>query len=223
MAKILVIEDDRNTSKMVCEWLEFQRHVVESVFSGDEALHYLLTYQYDLIILDWELPGKNGVDVLKNYRASGGKTPVIFLTGKTEIDDKEVGLDTGADDYLTKPFELKELSARARALLRRSQSMISNLLVCGDLQLDRVVGTISKNGQELNLTPTEFSVLEYFMSHPNQLISSEALLNHVWKSDSDATGSAARTVITRLRKKIDDGAAESKIENVHGFGYRFRA
>ncbi|MBY0551996.1 MAG: response regulator transcription factor [Candidatus Obscuribacterales bacterium] len=221
MSKLLLVEDDPQSAKLVKDWLQHQGYQMEIASDGDEALHYLKSYVYDLVLLDWELPGMSGLEVLKEFRSAGKSTPVLFLTGMTSTAFKESGLDMGADDYLTKPVDLRELSARVRALLRRSQAQTSNELRRGDLTLDRVAGTISKNGTPLNLTPTEFALLEFFITHPNQVVSSDYLLDHVWKSDSAMTGAAVRTTVGRLRKKIDDESSPGKIENVHGFGYRF--
>lgn len=221
MSKLLLVEDDPQSAKLVKDWLQHQGYQMETAADGDEAVHYLKSYVYDLVVLDWELPGKSGLEVLKEFRSAGKSTPVLFLTGMTSTAFKESGLDTGADDYLTKPVDLRELSARVRALLRRSQLQTSNELRRGDLTLDRVAGTINKNDSPLSLTPTEFALLEFFMTHPNQVVSSDYLLDHVWKSDSAMTGAAVRTTVGRLRKKIDDESSPGKIENVHGFGYRF--
>lgn len=219
MAKVLLVEDDAQSSTLVKDWLQHQSYSVETAFDGLEALHFLKSYIYDLIILDWELPSMSGIDLLKEFRSTGSITPVLFLTGMSSSAAKECGLDTGADDYLTKPVDLRELSARVRALLRRSQGKATNELQRGDLVLDRASRIITKNGTPLNLTPTEFALLEFFMTHPNQVVSSDYLLDHVWKSDSAMTGAAVRTTVGRLRRKINDEC--EKIENVHGFGYRF--
>ncbi len=221
MAKILLVEDDLLSSKLVKDWLERQRYQIETAFDGEQAILFLKSYVYDLVILDWELPKQSGLEVLKQFRDRGSDTPVLFLTGLSATSNKESGLDTGADDYLCKPVDLKELSARVRALLRRSQSRPSNELRCGDLTLDRNAGTITKGDKPLSLTPIEFALLEFFMTHANQLLSNDYLLDHVWKSDTAFTGTAVRTSVVRLRRKIDDEGKPSKIENVHGFGYRF--
>ena len=136
MAKILLVEDDRDLAGMVLDWLKFEHHLVEVIHNGGDAQSMLKSYQYDIIILDWQLPQITGVELLRDYRMAGGQTPVLMLTGKGAIHDKEAGLDAGADDYLTKPFHMKELSARLRALLRRPGSVVGNTLTARDISLE---------------------------------------------------------------------------------------
>lgn len=221
MAKLLIVEDDVHTSHVLQDWLKHQNYQIETTADGLEARHFLSAYAYDLIILDWELPGCTGIEVLRSFRQKGGKTPVLFLTGQNSTDAKEQGLDTGADDYLAKPVDLRELSARVRALLRRSNTVVSNEVRHGNLVLDQAKRVISLDGQALTLSPTEFAVLEYFMLHPNQLISNEVLLDSVWKADAPGTNASVRALLLRLRKKIDQEGHPGKIESVYGMGYRF--
>jgi DNA-binding response OmpR family regulator len=220
MAKILLVEDDLILSDNISEWLKLEHHVVDLVANGSEALDRLRFYKFDLIILDWMLPGVAGVDVCKEFRAQGGTTPILMLTGKKSIPEKELGLDSGADDYLTKPFHFKELSARLRALLRRQPALSSNLLKYGALELNLQDHSVLKNGQVLSLLPKEFSLLEFLMRHPNQVFSAEALLDRVWNSSSDVSPESIRTYVARLRSKIDDQDSESMIQTLHGVGYR---
>jgi DNA-binding response OmpR family regulator len=218
MAKILVVEDDKTVAEQLRTLLTFEHHNVEAVHDGSDAASNLKAYHYDVIILDWELPGKSGVDVLKEFRARGGKTPILMLTGKGSTDEKEHGLDAGADDYLTKPFAMKEVAARVRALLRRPAPVAAdNILRTGDLSLDASRYQVEKNGCRVSMLPKEFALLEFLMRHPNSVFSSEALLNRVWPADSEATEEALRSTMKRLRKKVDpDGAL---IKTVHGVGY----
>ncbi len=220
MAKVLVVEDDLDLLAKVKEWLGFEQHSVEAVTDGQEASERLRLYQYDLVILDWELPGLTGVDVLRLYRDTGGTTPVLMLTGKGAVDDKMVGLDAGADDYLTKPFHLKELSARMRALLRRPPSFTGNILHARNITLDPCARKVTKSGQDIQLLPREFALLEFFMRHPNEIFSPEALLNRVWSSESDSTVGTVYTYIKTLRKKIAEPDGNSVIATVHGVGYK---
>lgn len=224
MAKILIVEDDLDLASMVVDWLKFEHYSVELVYSGTEGLDRLQSSEYDAIILDWELPGITGIEVCQQFRAEGGTTPMIMLTGKDLVSDKLTGLDAGADDYLTKPFNMKELSARLRAVLRRPAGLLDNVLKVGQLELEPTKYLVRKEGVELQLLPKEFSLLEFFMRHPNQVFSAEALIQRVWMSDSEATGDAIRTCLKRLRKKLDDND-ETKpiIQTVHGVGYRLRA
>ena len=221
MAKILLAEDDADMASMVEDWLNHEQHTVEVVVNGADALDRMRFYSYDLIILDWELPKMSGIDALKEYRGQGGLTPVLMLTGRGQVIHKTEGLDSGADDYLTKPFDGQELSARIRALLRRATKQPSNVLSAGSLSLDTATRAVLKNGKPLNLLPKEFVLLEFFMRHAGEVFSPEALLDRVWKSDSDSSLDAVRMCIKRLREKIDPPDGPSMITTVHRVGYRF--
>jgi len=220
MAKILLIEDDLVTASMVRDWLEGERYTVEEAHTGAEAIDFLKTYEYDLLIVDWTLPEGNGVEVMKAYRSNGGRSPILMLTGKRAIMEKEAGLDAGADDYLTKPFDMRELSARIRALLRRSPEVRGIVMHCGNIALDTINCSVTKDGKHLKLLPTEYSLLEFLMRNQGTVFSTASLLEHVWKAESDATDIAVRTYITRLRKKIDTDGAPSMITTVHALGYK---
>lgn len=220
MAKILIIEDDLTLLKNVKAWLELENHVIDVVNTGTEAKSHLKIYPYDLIILDLGLPDMSGIEVLETFRKSGGLTPVLILTGKDAIADKAHGLDAGADDYLTKPFHVKELSARIRALLRRQPSVPTNLLTYQDLSLDVQSHKVKRGDREVNLSPKEFSLLEFLMRHPEQVFSSETLVDRVWASFSDVSPESVRTYVTRLRSKIDKDSEVSLIQSIYGVGYK---
>lgn len=220
MAKILVAEDFAPMSSALEDWLTHEAHQVEIVGSGNEALALLRVYKYDIVILDWMLPGLTGIDVCKQYRSRGGTTPILMLTGKGTTDDKEQGLDTGADDYLVKPVDFKELSARIRALLRRASALTSNVLIAGPLKLDLTTHEVTRDGQPIHLSPTEQNLLEFFMRHPKQVFTAEALLERVWKSDALTSLDTIRSFIRMLRKKIDQGGRRSLISTIHGAGYK---
>lgn len=222
MAKILIIEDDNPLAENIAQWLSSDQHSVDIINDGGEAIEHLKYYNYDIIILDWELPSLAGVEVCSLYRSTGGSTPILMLTGKSELDDKELGLDSGADDYLTKPFKMRELSARIRALLRRSSGQTSNVLKAGAICMNLASRSVTINDNEIRLLPKEFALLEFFILHPNEVFSSEALVERVWKSTSDVSPDAVRTYITRLRAKIDLKGEKSLLENVHGVGYKLR-
>lgn len=179
--------------------------------------------EYDLIILDWQLPGMTGVELCKNYRNRGGESPVMMLTARSSIDDREQGLDSGADDYLCKPFALKELSARVRALLRRSSKASSNVLELRDICLDPSSLRVTKAGKSVHLEPKEFALLEFFLRHPDTVFSADALLTRVWESDTEASPEAIRTYIRGLRKKLSTKDEPSLITTVHGLGYKFNS
>ncbi len=222
--KILIVEDDLDISTNVGDWLSAERYDVSACADGKEALDRLKTQVYDLIILDVQLPGMDGIELCKRFRESRGNTPILMLTGKGTIEDRVTGLDAGADDYLAKPFSLKELTSRVRALLRRPAELKNNVLEVGCLKLDTMKYRITKNGREMQLMPRDFALLEFLMRSPDTVFSTDALLNRVWHDDSEASPDALRTSIKRLRKKLDDNdnEAESLIENIPRVGYRLR-
>jgi DNA-binding response OmpR family regulator len=224
MAKILLVDDDEALAAMVESWLESENHDIEVVHDGQTGLDRLRASQYDLVILDWELPFVSGVGVLKQFRDEQGMTPVIMLTGRKSIDDKEEGLDTGADDYLTKPFHVKELSARVRALLRGpGTSSVANVLKVGELELNVERHKFFKGGVEIQLLPKEFALIEFFMRHPGDVFNAEVLLQRVWHSDKDATIAGIRTCIRRLRSKLGEDDDNSVIETIARIGYRLKS
>ncbi len=220
MAKILLVEDDSELRESLKVWIEGDGFDLEACEDGESADELLKLSEFDVIVLDWELPGMSGMDLLRRYRQRGGQTPVIFLTGKDEIRDKETGLDGGADDYLTKPFAMKELSARLRSLLRRFKSIVEGTITFADLQLSPGPKLLTRKGEQLKLPPREFSLLEFLMRRKNETFTSHELLRHVWSTDSQATDQTVRTCIKRLRQVIDLPDQPSYVDNVHGHGYR---
>ena len=227
MAKILLVEDDQDLSMMVKAGLEGERHVVEVAYDGEEAMHLIKSEEYDVVVLDWQLPKLAGIEVLKNLRQMSKSVSVIMLTGKSGIDHKEEGIDTGADDYLTKPFDMRELHARLRALLRRpsgASAMAGNCLKAGDLELDPVKYRLTRGGKDIHLTPKDFALLEFFLRNPDHVFSVQTILSRVWSYESDASPEGLRAAIRRIRKAVDknDDPNESIIENVARVGYRLR-
>lgn len=225
MAKVLLVEDDRDLSTTVIDALRDERYVVESAENGTEGANLLKLEEFDIIILDWDLPGKSGVEILKEFRATGKTTPIIMLTGRTHINNKEEGMESGADDYLTKPFDMRELKARLRALLRRATGSAGNQICVGDLVLDPGKYKITKAGNDLHLAPKDFALLEFFMRNPDQVFSVPTIMSRVWSYDSDASSEGLRTAIRRIRKVIDTGEdpSDSMIENVARIGYRLKS
>jgi two-component system, OmpR family, manganese sensing response regulator len=217
MAKILLVEDDSNLSDMVEDWLAFERHTADVAADGNAALQFLHTYTYELIILDWELPGVMGIDICRRFRQDGGKTPILFLTGKSAVDDKEAGFEAGADDYLTKPFASRELMARVKALLRRPPELLGDKLRVGTLELDRQAHTLMQAQSTIQLSPREFTVLEFLMRHPNQFFTADALLDRVWPANAEVSIDSVRVCIKRIRSKLGDSCP---IESLAGHGYR---
>lgn len=220
MAKILLAEDDLALASTIKDWLEFEKNTVEAVKDGASALDNLLALEYDVAILDWNLPNMTGVEVCQQYRAKGGAIPIILLTGKNSVKEKEEGLDAGADDYLTKPFHPKELAARLRAMIRRSTGFVSEVMTVGPLTLDREKRVVLLHGKPVHLQPMEYTLLEFFMKNPNQVFSPETLLAKLWDASSDVSLDAIYTCIRRLRKKLDTPeSSDSIIRTVHGVGY----
>jgi DNA-binding response OmpR family regulator len=223
MAKILLVDDDVQLCDTLIDWFKHELHKVDCVHSGADGKDFLATYSYDVIILDWGLPDTTGVEICKEFRKSGGTTPIIMLTGKGNVEDKESGLDSGADDYLTKPFEIRELSARVRALVRRPGEVLQTVLKVGPLVLDPGLHQVTKNGVTLKLPPIEFALLEFLMRNENKVYKAKELLNHVWTAEQEAGPETVRTSVSRLRQQIDVPGQPSLIENMHGVGYRIRS
>lgn len=223
MAKILIVDDDTNMANLVHDFLKLNNYVVDVLHTGKEALERIKFYPYDLIILDWGLPDLSGLDILKEFRTAGGDAKIIMMTGRTKIDEKESGLDAGADDYLTKPVDLRELTARVRALLRRPTQVTAQEIKIKSLVLDPNALRVTKDGKDVTLAPREFALLEFFMRHPNEVFSADAILDRVWPTDSDASSTSLRTCIKKLRQKIDADDESSFITNISGVGYRFEA
>jgi DNA-binding response OmpR family regulator len=220
MPKLLLADDDDQLRQIVGDWLEHENYNVDLACDGDEAKEFLQSGAYDVLVLDWTMPGPSGIELCKWFRARGGATPVLMLTGKDEIENKETGFNAGVDDYLTKPFELRELAARLRALLRRGTVATSRVIKVGPLVVNPDTHTATVDDQPLVLTATEFAVLEYLGRHPNQVFNANALLDRVWSSSSDVSPDTVRVYIKRLRAKFDAIGYPELIQNIHGVGYK---
>ncbi len=223
MAKILLVEDDHAAASQMQTWLTAEEYLIEHAADGLKAWELLDMYEYDAIVLDWQLPGLSGIDILRRLRAARKMTPVLMLTAMADISQKETGFDGGADDYLTKPFDPRELSMRLKALLRRAADSVEHVLKVGGLTLEPSTRAASNNGKALQLQPKEFALLEFFMRNPDKVCSSESILNRVWSSDSEATGNTVRTYIYSLRKKLSDDNGKSPIQTVHAVGYKLES
>jgi DNA-binding response OmpR family regulator len=221
MAKILLVEDDYDLAFALTDRLKREHYSVEVVDEGDRALLLLKSFEYDAVILDWNLPNMSGLAILKDLRSRGVRTPILILTARADVQDKAQGLDTGADDYLTKPFDPIELSARIRAMLRRGSNQPANIVTAGPFTLDPQHFTVFKAGKEIHLQPKEFALLELFMRHPGEIFSQEALLNRIWSSDSETSPESVRVYIGNLRKKIDGDDEQSHIQTAFKRGYWF--
>lgn len=221
MTKLLLIEDQKDFADAVRDWLVAQNYLVDIANDGSEALHYLRSGEYDLLILDLNLPGVSGIDVARTFRRHGGKAPIIMLTGNKTIDDKELGFEAGADDYLTKPFNMRELSMRVKAQLRRNSGFNDGGLEIGDLKIYPDEYRVLMNGKEVSLLPKEFALLLFFAKNPGKVFSSEALIQRVWPSDAEASPDTIRSYITRLRNKLGMNGDKQMIVTVYGVGYKF--
>lgn len=221
MTKILVVEDDDLISESVVEMLEKEHFTVESVADGADGWERLESLDYDLVILDWNLPSLAGIDILSRFRAKGKKTPVLMFTANSSTNNKVTGLETGADDYLAKPFEMIELRARVRALLRRPCEYTGEVITGGSIILQIADFKCYREAEEIKLHPKEFELLEFLMRNKGRVFSVEELLDRLWSCDSDSSIEAVRKCITRLRSKIDVPGKPSIVTTVIGRGYKF--
>jgi DNA-binding response OmpR family regulator len=220
MPKVLVIEDDLVFSYLIQHHLEANHYLVEAVKTGQDGLCKLESGSFDLAILDWVLPDMLGVDVCQRFRANGGTIPILLLTAKHTSEEKAVGLDSGADDYLVKPFDPTELLARLRALMRRPVAFTGKTLKVKDVELDTTTFRVTRSGKEVELCLKEIAILELLMRHPNQRFTAEALLQRVWRSDASASVETVRTHMKTLRKKLNDNNEEPLIRTTRHLGYR---
>jgi DNA-binding response OmpR family regulator len=224
MSKILLVEDDLALREMTAKYLRSSKFLVDTVDNGRDALEILRFSAFDAVVLDWELPGMSGPDVLKQFRSRGGATPILMLTGKNKLSDKAEGFNSGADDYLTKPFEVDELAMRLHALIRRSgRGPVADTLIARDIEFNATTLQVTRSGAELKMLPKEVALLEFLLRHQGQVFSAEQLLDRVWSSASDASPEAVTACIGRLRKKIDGGAENPIIKTVYGLGYKLEA
>ena len=220
--RILLVEDNRRLSESLRLTLEEDGYAVDTAYDGLDGEEMGLISSYDIIILDIMLPGKDGLEVCRELRDRRVSTPILMLTARDALDDRVRGLDSGADDYLVKPFEVDELRARIRALLRRESSSKSGSLQVADLVLDPATHTVRRGDQPIELTAKEFSLLEYLMRHPNHLITRAMAEDHLWSYDHVIASNVVDVYIRRLRLKIDDPNEVKLLETMRGAGYRLR-
>jgi DNA-binding response OmpR family regulator len=217
--RILLAEDDSRVAGFIRRGLREEQYAVDVATDGEKALFMAQTGEYDLIILDLMLPQKDGMEVLRMLRGAKCGTPILILTAKDKPKDKVDGLNAGADDYLTKPFGFEELLARVRALLRRHGDMTPTALTAGDLQMDTLKHKVRRGGKEIDLTNREYALLEFFLRHPNEVVTRTKLSEHVWETDFDTFSNVIDVHIARLRQKINDGFSPKLLETVRGRGY----
>lgn len=220
MAKILIVEDDPMLRQLVKDTLQAERHVVDECADGRSGMAFIDAGSYELLVLDWELPHKSGIELCGHFRNQGEQAPVLFLTARASMDDKEKGFAVGADDYLTKPFDVRELVIRVKALLKRPQQMTNDVLNIAGMQLDTNSGVVKRGEALVRLQPRELALLEFLMRHPDTYFTAEALMARVWDTDSEATEVALRSCITKMRRKMDVEGQPSFIETSKGLGYR---
>lgn len=221
--KILVIEDEHRIANYIKKGLEVKSYVVDVAYDGAEGFDLADGEKYDVIILDRMLPSMTGMEICKQLRAAGNHTPILMLTAKTQVEDRVEGLDAGADDYLGKPFAFTELLARVRALSRRPQKQVNEVLQCGSLQLNPTSFAVTRAGKSISLSRKEFALLEFLMRHEGQVLSKDQLTEQVWSYDSDVLPNTAQVYIGYLRNKVDRAFPKEKplINTVRGFGYKF--
>ncbi len=217
--RILIIEDDESLHRILRRRLTEEGYAADGCFDGREGLEYMETDVYDCIILDWMLPEKDGVAILKEFRRAGHHTPVLMLTARDSVTDRVQGLDAGADDYLTKPFAYDELSARLRALLRRNSGTRQNVLELADLVMDLPAHRVLRGGSEITLTSKEYSLLEYMLRNQGQALTRSQIADHVWNYNFDYDSNIVDVYIRYLRNKIDKESANPLIHTVRGYGY----
>ena len=221
--RILVVEDEHKIAGAIKRGLEQESYAVDVAFDGDEGLSSALTDEYDVIVLDRMLPGLlDGADIAKEIRANSVRTPIIMLTAKDKIGDRVEGLNAGADDYLIKPFAFEELLARIRALMRRPQDHIGNVLTLDDLTLDTQTYEVKRAGRRIQLSQREYALLEYLMRNQNRILSKTNIISHVWDYDADILPNTLEVYIGYLRNKIEKPfRGPELIHTVRGFGYKF--
>jgi heavy metal response regulator len=220
--RILVVEDEKKVAGFMKKGLGEEGYAVDVAGDGREGLTMALDGVYDLIILDINLPKMDGLSVLREFRQSRGKTPVLLLTVRAAIEDKVLGLDTGADDYLAKPFAFQELLARIRALLRRRGEIGPPRLQAADLTLDPARRVVSRGAERIDLSTKEFALLDYFMRNPGRVLTRTMIAEHVWDYDFDPMSNIIDVYVNYLRKKIDTGREPKLIHTVRGVGYVLR-
>jgi DNA-binding response OmpR family regulator len=217
--RILLVEDESSAARMLAKGLREQAYAVDVAADGEDALYRLSINDYDLVILDVMLPRKDGLAVCREMRATGSAVPVLMLTARDAVADRITGLDTGADDYLIKPFDLHELLARVRALLRRGPLLRTEILKVGDLTIDTRARRARRAGRTIELTGKEYALLDYLARHADQVVGRAEIAEHVWDENFDPFSNLIEVYVQRLRRKIDQGHSHKLLRTVRGGGY----
>ena len=220
--RILIAEDEKDLNALLKKRLEEQSYSVDACFDGQEAIDYIACTEYDVIMLDLMMPKKSGLEVLKALRQKNRRTPVLLLTAKDSIEDRVIGLDAGADDYMVKPFAFEELLARIRVMLRKHSGQLSNLLRAGNLTMDLSSHTVTRGEQKIVLSAKEFALLRYLMMNQGNVLSRDQIEQHIWNYDYAGSSNMVDVYIRYLRKKIDDPFSSKLIHTVRGTGYVLR-
>ena len=220
--RLLVAEDERDLNRLIRKTLEKEGYGVDACFDGEEALYYLEHTDYDGAILDIMMPKRDGLSVLKAIRQKGSSLPVLFLTAKDSISDRVLGLDSGADDYLIKPFDFDELLARIRVMTRKRTPHTSSVLTVGDLTLDTGTHQVTRGGRPIDLSAREYAILEYMCMNPGIVLSREKIEDHIWNYDYSGGSNVVDVYIRYLRKKIDGGQEKKLIRTVWGSGWTIK-
>lgn len=218
--RILLVEDERRLSKVIKKGLEEDGFAIDTAFDGEDGQFMAESESYDLIILDVMLPKIDGILVCKHIRKKGHKTLVLMLTAKSAVEDKVMGLDSGADDYLTKPFSFLELRSRIRALIRRTGRDSTTTLTIADLTVDPLKHTVERDDKNITLTPKEFAILEFLLHHKNEVVTRTMITEHVWDYNFDGMSNIVDVFLANLRKKIDKNTSKKLIHTIHGVGYK---
>ncbi len=220
--RVLVVEDERTLANLIKEGLEEENFSVDVAYDGEEGLFLALSEPYDAIILDIMLPKIDGIEILRRIRDRGVKTPVLMLTAKSSVEDKVLGLDSGADDYLTKPFSFEELLARLRAVIRRAFGETENIVKVADLELNLNTHEVKRGGVKIELSSKEYALLEYLVLNRNKLLTRSQISEHIYDYEYDFDSNVIDVMIARLRKKIDKGFNKKLIHTVRGAGYMIK-
>jgi heavy metal response regulator len=220
--RILVVEDEKKVARFIQQGLEEEHYAVDAVQDGESGAQMAEAQAYDLMILDVMLPGMDGIEVTRRLRASGVLTPILMLTAKTTTEDKVAGLDSGADDYLTKPFAFAELLARVRSLLRRGSMEKSAILTIADLELDTITHKARRSSRIIDLTAKEYALLEYFLRNKDRVLSRTIISEHIWDYNFDTGTNLIDVYVSHLRNKIESGFEKKLIHTVRGVGYVMR-
>jgi DNA-binding response OmpR family regulator len=221
--RILVVEDNQEMADLICEVLRDACYAVDHAPDGDFADQLIAVYDFDLVVLDWQIPPPTGMDLLRTWRQSGLQLPILMLTVRDEVRDLVDSLDAGADDYLTKPFSVAELLARVRSLLRRREGSRLPELRAGDLLMDRACRRVTLEDETIEFSPKEFALLEYLMTRQDEVVTRSDMEDHVWDSAFDSMANVVDVMIHRLRKKIDSGRKQHLLHTVRGVGYTLRS